>query len=200
MKSMSRAEKKWVKANLRTPWNVLFSDFAESDIMLAKLMAYECVNFSDKLLNSHVFVAENTAARIDTILLAKMHFYHLVTKSATMHNLFYGYLHELYTNHYKKDLHSANSALDTMRSKENWYLTMYYYFYEKRTGDFKRVMDQYCQNIDSNKTTDGLKVLATSTNDLREIAARELLEMHHSFLAKIVSDKYLSNLRTRHPL
>lgn len=182
MRLFNNPGKKWVKSNQSSAWNRLFTGFTMTDVMITKLMVYECVNFTDTLLTSKAFIAENLDLRIETILLAKMHFYHLVTKSATVHNLFYGYIYELYVNHYHEDIDTAHLALSMMHEKEKWYLTWYYDYYNAKTGDYKNVLDQYCKSVVRNSTTDDTPVLAVSKEDLQHQAALGLSQMHMSFI------------------
>lgn len=177
-------EQKWINNKHSAPWNRAFTSFTEYDAMITKLMVWECVGFADELLTS-AFQTENQFIRVDTILLAKMQFYHLVTKSPTVHNLFYGYLFELYTNHYQEDIETANLAISQMRSREKWYLTWYYDFYNRENGEFKDVLSQYCDIAANNITTDDTPVLAVSKNALRQQAARSLMKMHQSFLSEV---------------
>lgn len=185
MSIFNTPEKKWVKSNQTSAWNRMFTGFTMTDVMITKLMVYECVNYADKLLSSQAFIAQNLALRIDTILLAKMHFYHLVTKSATVHNLFYGYIYELFVNHYREDIDTAHSALSMMHEKEKWYLTWYYDYYETQNGDYKNVLDQYCKSVARNRTTDDTPVLAVSKEDLQHQAALGLSQMHMSFIKQM---------------
>jgi hypothetical protein len=178
---ISSHEQKWIKSKRSSPWNQAFSSFAEYDAMLTKLMVWECVSFADELLST-AFRTENRTIRVDTILLAKMHFYHLVTKSPTVHSLFYGYLFELYTNHYHEDIETANLTISQMRNREKWYLTWYYDYYNRENGEFKDVLRAYCNDAASNKTPDGLPVLDASKDHLQYEAARALTKMHQSFL------------------
>lgn len=187
MSLFNTPEKKWIKSNQTSAWNRLFTGFSMIDVMITKLMVYECVSFADTLLSSQTFAYQNLALRIDTILLAKMQFYHLATKSATVHNLFYGYIYELYVNHYQEDIETAHNALSIMREKEQWYLTQYYDYYETQSGDFKRVLSQYCDSVATNRTTDNKYVLAVSTDDLRQQAALYLSQMHMSFMKQMYS-------------
>ena len=183
MSIFSSPEQRWVKSKLSAPWNWAFTSFTEYDAMITKLMVWECVNFADELLTS-AFQTENQSLRVDTILLAKMQFYHLVTKSPTVHNLFYGYLFELYTNHYQEDIETANLAISQMRSREKWYLTWYYDYYNRTAGEYKDVLSQYCDDAARTKTTDGLPVLTSSKDQLQHQAARGLMKMHQSFLVQ----------------
>lgn len=181
-------EQKWIKRNDSAVWNRAFTNFTAADVMITKLMVWESVNFSDRLLTAS-FRTENQALRFDTILLAKMQFYHLVTQSATVHNLFYGYLHELYVNILKEDPESVQNALSRMHTQEKWYLTWYYDYYERENGEFKDVLRQYCTAAASNKTTEGIPVLAVSKEELHRQAALELMTMHNSFLSEIAHMK-----------
>lgn len=185
MSIFSSPEQRWIKANKLSLWNRMFSDLPTSEAMLTKLMVFECVEFSDTILNSSILNGSNAAARIDSILLAKLQFYHLVTKSPTIHNLFYGYMFEVYTKYYKEDLETAHSYIDRMRSIEHWNLIRYYDFFERKTGDFKKVLDEYCSSIDKNETTDGTKLLAVSVDDFKHFAASELSKMHLSFISQM---------------
>ena len=178
-------EQKWVKQNKASAWNRMFTGFTETDVMITKLMVYECVNFADKLLSSHCFQAQNQALRIDTILLAKMQFYHLVTKSQTVHNLFYAYIYELWVNHYQEDIETAHDAIARMHSNEKLYLMWYYDFYESKNGDLKNILREYCGSASMNKTTNDMPVLAVSKEDLRHQVALGLSNMHISFINKM---------------
>lgn len=180
-------EKKWIKNHQASAWNRMFTHFSEVDAMITKLMVYECVHFTDSLLNSSAFCATNQALRIDTILLAKMHFYHLVTQSATVHNLFYGYIEELWVNHYHEDLETAHNALSRMRNQEKWYQTWYYSYYEQESGDYKKVLDSYCKSAKRNRTPDDVLVCQISEDDLKHTAAIELSKMHLSFMQVVSS-------------
>lgn len=177
--------KKWINKHENTVWNRIFTGFDEYDTMITKLMVYECVSFSDNLLSSEMFSGENIALRTDTILLAKMHFYHLVTKSPLVHNMFYGYIHELWENHYQKDLETINISLDRMRSTEKWYLTWYYNYYEDKTGSFVPVINEYCKNVKRNKTSDGAPILNCEIEELHKYAANLLMDMHLSFMEEV---------------
>ena len=114
-----------------------------------------------------------------------MQFYHLVTKSATVHNLFYGYIHELFTNHYHEDLETTHFALEKMHALEKWYLTRYYDYYNNQNGSFAPVIKEYCKRISGSKAANGESVLVASADDLHQNAAMLLMEMHNSFIAKV---------------
>lgn len=178
-------EKKWIKSKQSELWNKTFSDFTLTDAMITKLMVWESVDFADRLARSDAFRTYNQALHMDAVLLAKMQFFHLVTKSPTIHNLFYGYLSELWTNVYKEDAETVNGKLESMHKSEKWFLWHYYDFYDRNRGELKDVLKQFCKRCAANTTTDGDPVLAISTEELQEVAARELLAMHRSFLSQI---------------
>ena len=178
-------QEKWVKKHIDTPWNRMFTGFEQVDAMITKLMVYKCVSFADRLLASDLFSTENLAIRIETILLAKMHFYHVATKSATVHNLFYGYIYELWINHYHEDVETANLALGKMHDLEKWYLTWYYDFYDDNNGSFIHVIKHYCENTKNIKTSDGSAVLTCESEDLHQYAAKLLMDMHIGFMAEM---------------
>lgn len=183
---VGRDKRKWIKSNTQSHWNKMFTSFEEYDAMITKLMLYECVAFTDELLLSNVFKAQNIALRSETMLLAKMQFYHLVTKSATVHNLFYGYAEELWRNHYREDLETTHSILSNMHQKEKWYLWWYYDGYEDSKGDLKKVLKEYLNSVEKNSTTDGVSVLNVSKDDLHYSVALGLSKMHERFLNKVV--------------
>lgn len=178
-------EKKWVRSKQSELWNKTFSDFTLTDAMITKLMVWESVDFADRLARSDAFCTYNQALHIDAILLAKMQFFHLVTKSPTIHNLFYGYLSELWTNLYKADTETVNSRLEIMHKSEKWFLWYYYDFYERNHGELKDVLKQFCERCAANKTADDKPVLAVTKEALQEIAAKELFAMHRSFMSQI---------------
>lgn len=178
-------ETKWIKKHENCGWNKLFTRFELYDSMITKAMVYKCVTFSEQLLESELFSDANLALKAETIVLAKMQFYHLVTKSATVHNLFYGYIHELWINHFGEDLETANLVIDQMRNVEKWYLNYYYDYYEKPSGDFVSVIKTYCNNVSRNSNTDGEKILIGPKEDLHQLAAKLLLDMHVSFVREM---------------
>lgn len=181
-------EEKWVKNKSDAVWNRLFTSLDEKDILITKCMVWNCVNFADKLLSSNAFNGENTAMRVETILLAKMQFYHLVTRSQTVHNLFYGYIFELFVNHYRMGIGDANAALAIMHSREKWYFDWYYDFYETPKGSFVNVMKEYCDNARRNKNADdGEPILAETTDQLARRAALLLMDMHNNFIDEMPS-------------
>lgn len=175
-------EEKWVKNKKDAVWNHLFTSLDEKDILITKCMVWNCISFADKLLSSSAFRGENTAMRVETILLAKMQFYHLVTRSQTVHNLFYGYIFELFVHHYKMGIEDANSALALMHSKEKWYLTWYYDFYESSKGSMATVLKEYCSSAKNNKSTDDESILVETTEQLAHRAALLLMNMHNNFI------------------
>ncbi len=179
------SQEKWIKRHASTPWNRMFTRFGQDDVMITKLMVYKAVSFADKLLSSDLFSGENLAIRVETILLAKMQFYHLVTKSATVHNLFYGYIYELWTNHYLEDIETANLALERMHALEKWYLTWYYNFYNDSKGNLNPVIKEYCNSAKRNKAPDGSTILTCSSEDLHQYAAKLLMDMHIAFMAEM---------------
>lgn len=187
MSLLNTSQAKWMKKHSNSPWNVLFTNFGQDDAMITKLMVYESVSFADNLLSPSLglFSGENLVIRSETILLAKMHFYHLVTKSATVHNLFYGYIHELWSNHYHNDLETANLALEQMHSVEKWYLTWYYDYYKEESGSFVPVIKEYCNRASRVKITDGEPILTCSAEVLHQHAAKLLVDMHIEFMAEI---------------
>lgn len=185
MSIFDTVQQKWVKSHINSGWNKLFTNLGQYDVMVTKLMVYKCVTFADSLLSSDLFTTENLALRTETILLAKMQFYHLVTKSATIHNLFYGYIHELWTNHYHEDVETAHLALDRMRSLEKWYLTWYYDYYNSENGSLVPVIKEYCKNTQRNSGTDGCSVLRCTTEELHRHAAKLLMDMHISFMDEL---------------
>lgn len=178
-------EEKWIKSKQDTTWNRMFTGFDPKDVLITKCMVWYAVLFADELLSSDVFETENTAIRVETILLAKMQFYHLVTKSATIHNMFYGYVFELFVNHYKMSIGDAYSAISKMHSAEDWYLTWYYNYYESNKGNFAEVLRQYCNNAKINKCTDGKPILSVTTDQLALVAARLLMTMHNQFIKEM---------------
>lgn len=175
-------QEKWIKQHASAPWNRMFTGFGQDDVMITKLMVYKAVSFADQLLSSNLFSGENLAIRAETILLAKMQFYHLVTKSATMHNLFYGYIYELWTNHYHEDIETANLALERMHALEKWYLTWYYDFYSDNKGSFIPVIKEYCESAKRNKTSEGYPILNCSSEELHQYAAKLLMDMQIAFM------------------
>lgn len=178
-------QEKWVKDHTDTKWNRMFTGFGQDDVMITKLMVYESVSFADRLLSSDLFLCENLEIRAETILLAKMQFYHLVTKSTTVHNLFYGYIHELYINHYHKDIETANLVIERMHSLEKWYLSWYYDFYEDKKGSFIPVIREYCSSAKKNKTPNGDSILNCSTDELHQYAEKLLMDMHIAFMGEM---------------
>lgn len=178
-------QQKWIKKHIGTPWNMMFTGFGEDDVMITKLMVYACVSFADNLLSSGLFAGENLAIRSESILLAKMQFYHLVTKSATVHNTFYGYVHELWTNHYHEDLETANLALDRMHSQEKLYLSLYYDFYNRKEGSLAPVLKAFCNSAKRNQISGGEPILTCSAEELQECAAKLLMDMHIEFMAEM---------------
>ena len=176
------AEDKWVKNKSDSIWNRMFTSLDKKDIMMTKCMVWRCVNFADELLSSSAFRGENLAMRAETILLAKMQFYHLVTRSQTVHNLFYGYIYELFVHHYKMGMEDANSALALMHSKEKWYLTWYYDFYENQKGSLANVLKEYCNSAKNNKSTDDESILVETTEQLTQRAILLLMNMHNNFV------------------
>ena len=178
-------QKKWIKKHTSDPWNMMFTGLGQDDVMITKLMVFESVSFADRLLTSNLFSGENLAIRAETILLAKMQFYHLVTKSATIHNLFYGYIHELWLNHYCEDVETTNLVLEKMHDLEKWYLTWYYDFYNDSKGSFVPVIKEYCKSAERNKTPDGNPILICAPEDLHQHAAKLLMDMHIEFMAEM---------------
>lgn len=178
-------QEKWIKKHTNTPWNSLFTSLGQDDVMITKLMVYEAVSFADRILDSDAFTNSNLAIRVESILLAKMQFYHLVTKSATVHNLFYGYIHELWTNHYHEDLETANLALNLMRTQEEWYLKRYYDYYSDKKGNFAPVIKEYCYQAAKNTTTEGEPILKCSREELHQYAAKLLMDMHVEFMCEV---------------
>ena len=178
-------QKKWIKQHASDPWNKMFTGLGQYDVMIAKLMVFESVSFADHILTSGLFSGENLAIRAETILLAKMQFYHLVTKSATVHNLFYGYIHELWLNHYRTDIETANLVLERMHHLEKWYLTWYYDFYSNSSGNFAPVIKEYCKNAKKIKDLDGNSILLCAPEDLQQHAAKLLMDMQITFMTKM---------------
>ena len=116
------------------------------------------------------------ALRIYAMAYAKMYFYHMVTKSPTAHNLFYGYLHELYTNFYHEDLDSANLAVDTLRSTEKWYIQYYYEFFDNHAGNWQEVKKHFYNYIKSVKS-EGSELFIGSDESLDSKATELLSQM-----------------------
>ena len=179
----NRSEGKWVKSKRNTHWNRLFSRTREEDALITKCMVYNCVCFADKLLSSNVFKYENMMLRMEIILLAKMHFYHCVTKTQTVHSLFYGYIFELYVNHYKENNDTAYSVLHHMRAIEYWYINEYYDFFNKTVGNFESVIDRFYGKISTEKTVDGESVLNVDEKKFKNIVSQFLVEMHNDFIS-----------------
>ncbi len=175
---------KWVENKENSQWNRIFSSLEQRDILITKCMAYYCVTFADNLLHSEMFESENMAIRAETILIAKMQFYHLVTKSQTIHNLFYGYMYELYVNHYESDIETAYLFLDIMHKMEKWYLTYYYEFYENMTGNFKKVFQHYCENVERNNCNEK-PILKVDAEAFSERAADLLMKMQVDFMCEM---------------
>lgn len=175
-------ETKWAKKHENCRWNKVFSRFELSDSIITKAIVYKCLDFSDKLLASDLFSGANLELRAKTIILAKMQFYHLVTKSATVHNLFYGYIHEAWIHHLKEDLETTNLLIDRMRESEKWYLTYYYDWYDSSVGDFAPVISTFCDEVSHITNTEEIKMLIGSEDDLHRLAANFLLDMHVSFM------------------
>lgn len=166
-------QKKWVNRMQSKGWSQMFSEISEVDVILTKCMFYLCCDFADNLFASGLFKGQNMALRIHALTFAKMYFYHTTTKSATMHNLLYGYLHELYIKHYREDLDTANLAVDKMRSAEKWYIEKYYDFGDAPSGDWGSVQKYFISNITTIKA-DG-QVLFVGSNLELELKLKALL-------------------------
>lgn len=178
-------QQKWIKRKVEAPWNLMFTSFRPYDTMITKLIVYQCASFADDLLSTDLFASENPALRAEAIVFAKMHFYHMITKSSTIHNMFYGYIFELWVNHYHEDIETANLVLGQMHNTEKWYLSQYYDDYDSENGSFGPVMETFCRNVKFNKNTDGKCNLVGSTEELQFRAAEYLSKMHIAFLNEI---------------
>lgn len=178
-------QEKWIKQKSNKPWNLMFTFFCQYDAMVTKLMVYKCVDFADKLINSPLISTDFIYLRAEAIALAKMQFYHAVTKSQTVHNLFYGYIYELYVNHHKSDIETANLCVKTIQQREQYYLSEYYGCYSKSVGDFVPVIKSFCRSASNLKSSDGTLAVNVSRDDLHHYAAKLLMDMHISFLQEV---------------
>lgn len=176
---------KWIKQKTNTIWNRMFTGFDEYDTMVTKLIVYKSVLFSDNLLSSEIFRGSNLELRAHTILLAKIQFFHLVTKSSLVHNMFYGYIYELRINHYNEDIETVNLLLNRLHYWENWYLTWYYNFYEDSNGSFIPVIKEYCKNVSKISAPDEGLLLKCTAEELHQKAAKLLMDMQISFVEEV---------------
>ena len=47
-------QKKWINNNSEKPWNLLFTDLTQYDVMLTKLMVYKSLCFADDVISIHM--------------------------------------------------------------------------------------------------------------------------------------------------
>lgn len=161
-------------------WNVIFPILSDSNNELARKMAHDCIDFSDALLNSDIFIYQNYAARCECIVFFKVWLYNTTTEDPILHSLVFGYICDYIIRFYKETIDYAESLYKKMVNDESFYrLLMHSSAPNER---MVAAMKQFYNRTKKITDTDGNKIIECDFDNFSQVAGQNLAIRHSWYM------------------